>query len=355
MRGIETMTALQKIEQAQRSGALVFTNIENMQAKVDLYRTEVTILQFKESDFHEINGKYVPSRVTTDRIGEACGIQFIKDTCRVTPETREDSICGKRTAYCAEAQGKVRMPDGSWRTSTVDEYEFDPVLRAMLDKKVIELTDETKKIVGRGIMEYIKVARQRAATGARVRVIRQLTGMPAAFDKSEALKPMVFTRIVQNTDYILRTPEGRAMATAQALGLDVASLFGPRNAPALPPPTDKIEEPYTPPEPADPEPKARNTTAHLAAQAAADDELDFPEDDEGETRQEETEFDRLTGTLEEYMSYREHLDVTTKSGVNPYKMAQNELESNTATEESRRKMIKRLREFLVAKHVKGVS
>ena len=60
MRGIETMTALQKIEQAQRSGALVFTNIENMQAKVDLYRTEVTILQFKESDFHEINGKYVP-------------------------------------------------------------------------------------------------------------------------------------------------------------------------------------------------------------------------------------------------------------------------------------------------------
>jgi hypothetical protein len=345
--------ALQIVRAAQSKGALIFANIENMEAKVDLYRTEVTEIIFKETDFHTINGKFMPNKASTDRIGEACGVQFIQAACRVTVEPREDPLCGKRTAYRGEAQGKVRMPDGSWRFSTVDEYEFDPVLRAMLDKNITELNEQTKKTVGRAILEYTKVARQRAATGARLRVIRQITGMPVAFEKTDALKSMIFTRVVQNTDYILKTPEGRAMATAQALGWDAASLFGARKD-ALPPAAGNIEEPHTPAETA--KPGNENSAANLAAEAADDDEPDFPTDTEGENPQkEETEFDRLTRTLEEYTTFKEYLDVTTKSGVNPYKLAQDELASKTATEESRLKMIQRIRGYLIAKNVQGVA
>jgi hypothetical protein len=139
--------------------------------------------------------------------------------------------------------------------------------------------------------------------------------------------------------------------------VDVAALFGARK-PALAPSTGT--EDITPAETTKPEPEGSNgkgnDAANLAAEAAADDEPDFPPDTEDEPwQQEETEFDRLTGTLEEYMSFKEYLDVTTSNGINPYKLAENELNSKTATEESRRKMVNRLRDYLISKHVKGVA
>jgi hypothetical protein len=348
---VNNETALAVVQKAKDDGALVFTNMENFEAKTELYRTEVTILSSHESDFHGINGKFMPTRATTDRIGEACGVQFIQAACRVTAETRDDPLCGKHTVYCAQAQGKVRMPDGSWRTSTVDEYEFDPVLRAMLDKNVTELNETTKKTIGRTIMDYTKVGRQRAATGARLRVIRQLTGMPAAFEKADVLKPMVFTRIVQNTSYILSTPEGRAMATAQALGVDMSTLFGGRKLldsttvqPEGNPPPDEHPPPDTPP---------KHNPADLAAQAAAADEPEFPDEPTGPgTAPEATEFQRLTNNLLEFLDgYKNELDVVTKTGRNPYKLAEAELAHPAATEETRRSMIKRLMAFLKAKGI----
>jgi hypothetical protein len=362
--------ALAIVKAAQNKGALVFTNIENFEAQVDLYRTEVTQMTFRQEDFHNIGGKYMPNKAATDRIGEACGVQFIQSACRVTVETYDDPLCGKRTVYRAEAQGKVRMPDGSWRTSTVDEYEFDPVLRAMLDKNIIELNEQTKKTVGRTILEYTKVARQRAATGARLRVIRQLTGMPAAFEKADATKPFVFTRIVQNTSYILQTPEGRAMATAQALGVDVTALFGGRKT-AIEAPipqeggdddqpfphehttTSAVDEPQG----SDNEPHISNAERLAGEAACGDDELAFGDDEDGgaQDKQPENEFDHLTASLEEYLTFKEYLDITAKNGVNPYELAEKELNDKAATVESRTKMIERVKNFLIASHVKGVA
>jgi uncharacterized protein YfaQ (DUF2300 family) len=138
------------------------------------------------------------------------------------------------------------------------------------------------------------------------------------------------------------------MATAQALGVDIASLLGTR--PSLPVSGD-VKEAYAIVDSA-----AANETsaAHLAAEALTQ-EPDFPEDSAERNQQATTEFDNLTVTLENYMSYKDYLDVTTKSGTNPYKLAQDELASKNATAESRTKMIKRLRDLLLAKHVKGVA
>jgi hypothetical protein len=341
-------TALATINAAQENGALVFVNTENFEAKVDLYRTEVTKLQFKQEDFHALSDGFMPTKAAIDRIGEACGILFIQSACKVYTEIREDDICGRRTVYRAEAQGKVRMPDGSWRESTVDEYEFDPVLRAMLDKNVTELNDQTRKAIGRKTLELSKVARQRAATGARLRVIRQLTGMPTAFTAAEKIRPMVFTRIVQNTRYILQTPEGRAMATAQALGVDVASLFGGGKK-ALPqaegaaPAITQSEGEYTDITAAPEAPPAE------AWQVQSGTIPDF-EPPPAQAAPAPSEFELLTNNILEFLEgFGAELNITVASGANPYKTAETELQNPNATVETRRDMINRLRAFLKQK------
>jgi len=363
---MSAVTALAKIEAAEKSGALVFVDREWLEEKTPLYKPEITEVEInKENDCFNISGKFMPKREVVDRISEANGIDFTFG--EVKTMTIEDDMCGKRIVYTAKAQGRRRMSDGSWRMSSINDYDFDPVLRGMLDYDVTELNSETKqkrrttrdgKAYGSSLARYIldlqKVAAQRASTGARLRVARELAGMPIAFTEQEISKPLYFGRIVQNTEYILKTPEGRKLATAVALGVDVTTLFG---KPSLPSATVTGEEPLcSPAEPTEPEPTPEpgNNTADLAAQAAADD-VDFPAEGNEAQETEQEEFERLTVELEQYLTYKDVLDVKTKSGVNPYQLAQSEFNSKTATVLSRGAMVKRVRDFLVMKKVPGVA
>lgn len=350
-------TALAIIERAQKGGALVFVNRDNLESRTKLYRTEITQIQAKQDEFHKVNGKFMPNKAVTDRIGEANGIQFIDKNCFV--ETQMRPACAglpERCVYVGYAQGKVRMPDGNWRESTVENYEFDPTLRAAEDapnKKDYgkpagydPFDPANKSKFNRDILAYVKPAMARAATGARLRVIRQLSGMPETFTAEEITRPLAFARIVQNTEYILETPEGRTMATAKALDMDVSSLlFGkkPDHAQAIAASTDmtasKVEpenlrsanEPETETEPS-------ADTASLAAQA----------NPTGTKSAEDQEFEELTVSLEALLeSNKAVLDRETRTG-NPYKLAKDELESFAATIESRKAMTGKIESFLEA-------
>jgi len=351
---VSNENALAIIQTARRNGSLVFVE-QNFMPQTELYRPEVTTITLKKEDCHNISGKFMPKREFIDRIGEAAGIVFNDVRCRT--EIIDDPATGKCLVFVGNAQGKVRTSDGSWRTSSMQEYDWDPTLRAMLDCNVTELTPETRKLRKKGkwdkegkstdelIMEYKKHGKQRAQTGARLRVIRELTGMPTALTAEEIGKPLVFARIVQNTGYILSTPEGNAMATAQALGVDMAALFGGRNTLAAPTEPEREIRDVTP-EPGDVPPDGSGDS--LAAQAASGDD-DFPEDP---VEQSETEFMRLSLEIEQLMeSHRGTLDKTISTGKNPYEMAQAELANPNATEESRRSMCRRLRTFLEKKGV----
>lgn len=207
------------IDNARQRGALIFAP-QNLECP-ELYRAEVTEIAARSDEFHNMKGKYMPNRAVTDRISEAAGIDFIAAQCRVVSEIREampEFDLPRRTVFIGYAQGRVRLPDGSWRNSTVSEYEFDPMLRAV---------KEGKPAKSREALEYATFARQRASTGARLGVIRQLTGMPVTFTQVEISKPLIFSRIVQNTDYILGTKEGRMMAIAAATGM-AGLLYGPQ-------------------------------------------------------------------------------------------------------------------------------
>jgi hypothetical protein len=184
--------------------------------------------------------------------------------------------------------------------------------------------------------------------------------MPISLTADQISKPLLFGRIVQNTSYILQTPEGRAMATAQALGWDAASLFG---KPSLPPAAEAQEAEYTATKTTDPEPENKpednGNAAALAGEAAGDageDDADFPADENEIQQAKKNQFEELSLTLEQYMtSYKDSLNVECKNGVNPYKLAQSEFANKDATVESRSKMIDRVITFLKSKHVPGVA
>jgi hypothetical protein len=250
--------ALVLVNKARSAGALIFAQ-PNLETP-PLYRAEITEIKSRPDEFHDMKqGKYMPNKAVVDRIGDAAGIDFLNSSCGVRSELRDDDI-GKRTVFIGYAQGRTRLPDGSWRQSSVEEYEFDPLLRAKIEKE-----RDGEAAVKSKYLEYAKVARQRASTGARVRVIRQLVGMPVTFSDAERNKPLVFSRIVQNTDYILGTKEGRMMAIAAATGV-AGMLYGPHAAQTAPAAL-AVETEYEEPEmrPADDQ-----QTAGLAAQALDD-------------------------------------------------------------------------------------
>lgn len=210
--------ALQIIEDAEGRNALVYVDRNNF-TMAPIYKPEVTEIIAQPDEFHTVEGKKQPKRDLVDRIGTAAGVTFIDSLCKVE-ESRAEAIkidnldLPDRPVFTGRACGKVLMSDGSWRQSSVEEYQFDPILRA-----TAEGGDTKKKL------NYLRFAASRAATGARLRVIRQLVGMPVAFNEPDTRRPMVFARIVRNTDFIMQTPEGRAAAISVALGV-APQLFG---------------------------------------------------------------------------------------------------------------------------------
>ena len=176
---MDTKNALMIINDAAKNGALAFVG-QGIAEVVPLYKLEATVIDVTVADFHVIQGKFVARKEVCDRIGDAAGISFIAAQCGAKTELREDEF-GKRTVFIGFAQGRTRLPDGSWRESSVEEYEFDPYLRAQEDAS----KPDAKKTVAQYRMDYMKAGRQRSQTGARLRVIRQLTGMPTALEKDK--------------------------------------------------------------------------------------------------------------------------------------------------------------------------
>jgi len=191
---------------------LVFVAEEDLQTQ-SMFLPEVVIIHSTPDDFWNISGKFMPKRHQKDRIAEAAGIAFLEENCG----TRTEKVDGN-TAYVGFAQGKKRMPDGTWRTSSICEYEFDPVKRAeediLRDTKGKYKTEKDKKL---HLLNLQKFGRARASTGARLRVINELTGMPTSLEPNQIKKAMVFARVAVNTDRLLEDPELKKVAIDHAM------------------------------------------------------------------------------------------------------------------------------------------
>ena len=209
------------VEKYRSQNYLVFVNPEDLNTQT-MFLPEVVLVNSTPEEFHNINNKFMPKRHQTDRIGEAAGVVFLEDNCG----TRIDKIDGN-TVYVGFAQAKKRLPDGTWRVSSICEYELNPIKRVeedvLRDTKGKYKTEKDQKLA---LLNYQKFGRARASTGARLRVIRELTGMPTAIEAKDLSKAMVFCRIALNTDQLLQQPELRETAVKLALGAK-ETIYGP--------------------------------------------------------------------------------------------------------------------------------
>ena len=210
--------AMQIVKEQKTKGSLIYVRDEDLQAQA-MFVPEITVLETTPEDFHTIDGRYQPKSHKTDQIGTAAGVSFIPEHCG-TRIVDENIVVGF-------AQGKRRLPDGTFRTSNVQEYEFDCGVRAELDfladTKGKYSSDIAKK---KHILELRKFRTARASTGARLKVIRELVGIPISFTAPQMRLPLVIGRISLNTDKLLEDPGTRGQVIQNMLG-SADNVYGP--------------------------------------------------------------------------------------------------------------------------------
>ena len=193
-------------------------------------------------------GKVMPSREVTDQIGSAAGVTFIESGCSVE---KLDS-----TTWVGRATAERMMRDGS-RERRVAEYEWDAALRA---EETAKATGGSKYVAA--LLQNRKFGRQRADTGARLRVIRSLTGIPTAFRPDAAKRPIVLARSSLNVEVAMADPVMRQALIAQAIGAQSDVFGGLRNV--TPAPEALPDAPATP---------LDEETAEVVADKIVDDEV----------------------------------------------------------------------------------
>lgn len=209
--------AFELIQKHKASQDLIFVTEEDLRTHT-MFIPEVVVIHAAPDDFHNISGNYMPKGYQTDRIGEASGISFIDSAC----STRKES----EYVWIGRSQGQKRSPDGTWRKSHVHEYEFDAEKRSQEDFLNHPDRYSTEILKKKRLLELARFGRQKAGTGAHLKVIRELTGMPISFKQQEVHKAMVFSRVAVNTDLLLADPEMREAAIKVALGAS-QQIYGP--------------------------------------------------------------------------------------------------------------------------------
>lgn len=178
-----------------------------------MFKAVKTLIPVVPSDFHEkpINGQMMPKQHHVNRIADAAGITF-----ETVEKVKDD------TSWTVTVRASKRGPDGTMRSAD-GSYNYDWV--------------EREKDGGK------RVALQRAETGARLRAIRAVVGIPTAFDRDNFQRALEVCRIVVDTDALLNDPEMRNAAIDHALGAKHA-MYGPgeRNVTAE---HEQIEAPET--------------------------------------------------------------------------------------------------------------
>jgi hypothetical protein len=198
-----------------------------------LLEVQIEAVVVRKDEFHNLAGSYAPKKETLDKFAQAAGINF-----NTTAETTRKEGDG---CYVGTAQGMVLGPDGKWQMGPVCEYEFDVDVR-LEESKLNGKADWENKIgnkPGRREMslneialeriQFQKVGRQRANTGARSRATLSLLGMQTGFkdlfskdDQDGATRTFLFSRIIVNAKN-----EMVAQHMLNQITGNTAALFGP--------------------------------------------------------------------------------------------------------------------------------
>ena len=211
--------AREQVKKYQEDGAMICIRPEDLATHGMFYPVPVAI-PANESDFHQIKGgKLMPKGHHTEKIARATGTSIFD----VSSRKERDYI------WVGSAKGRRRMPDGTYEQKGAD-YEFDAEMRA--EEDILGDADKYPTDVSKRqhLLALCRFGRQRAETGASLRVIRKLANIPTAFSRGEINRSMIFVRIEVNTDQLLTNPSTARMAVQLAIGDGgaVQQIYGPQ-------------------------------------------------------------------------------------------------------------------------------
>jgi hypothetical protein len=207
--------------------ALSFFRPDALGEVLPLYKIVETSIEATKEEFHNISGSFTPGKAVLDRVADASGISYLQENCGVKIEKLASPYYGYTDLrFVGYAQGEVTEPDGTKRRSSVCEYEFDVMIRSeeeFLKDDSKYPSDIAKK---KYVLKLTKVARARANTGARSRVVRELTGMPTGF------KANIFNGndVVMHFKKVVANPENEMVLKAGLKNMfgTTESLYGKR-------------------------------------------------------------------------------------------------------------------------------
>lgn len=216
------------------------SHLEDLSQLLEVHIEAITV---RKDEFHEMDGgkAYMPRKETLDKFAAAAGVSY--------NESAESTRLEGDGCYVGRSQAMVMGPDGKMILGSACEYEFDVKVRTEEMKLAGKADWSNKDENGRpGRKEYSeldlqkelinfrKVGRQRANTGARNRATVSILGMPTGikglFEKKDPENKTVtflFSRIIINAKNELvmnRMLDGIAG--------NATALYGPQAARALP-------------------------------------------------------------------------------------------------------------------------
>jgi|GEM_PF-1801198 len=208
-----------------------------------LLEVHIEAIVCRKDEFHEMEGgkAYMPRKETLDKFAAAAGVSY--------NEAAESTRLEGDGCYVGRSQAMVMGPDGKMIFGSACEYEFDVKVRTLEMELVGKADwdhkdqygkpgrkDYTELELRKELVNFRKVGRQRANTGARNRATVAILGMPTGikglFDKKDPDSKTVtflFSRIIINAKNELvmnRMLDGMAG--------NAAALYGPQAARALP-------------------------------------------------------------------------------------------------------------------------
>lgn len=253
----------------------------------------------KAGDIYEPSwGKFALGKRPLNAISNAVGI--IWDSASTT--ILESSTRKSR----AKATGAMRKPNGEWIVlsdeKTVDLGAIEAELWSKNEDEAKkgrpywenrqkqysrwssgkEKTEWIQHEVKKAMLQYRKFKDERAMTGAKERVIRQLLAIKATYTKAELVKPLAFPRVTFDSSKMLKDPEMRQAALDRMTG-SIGAIFGPGNG--------QHERDVTPQKTALPEPKEAEkpeTTEQPDEKIESDDDVPWETEEEQLAKTEET-------------------------------------------------------------------
>tara|TARA_Y100000310_G_scaffold325072_1_gene387990 strand:- start:1456 stop:2475 length:1020 start_codon:yes stop_codon:yes gene_type:complete len=217
----ESQTAIATIQKHREANALVYVSEADLQTQ-KMFKPVVSVITgLTPDDFHQVDhGRLQPKRHVVDEIKEKAGIDFVfGEVQNLNDHT-----------WKGRAQGRKRLPDGTWMLSSICEYEFNAEIKAEKDflkspQKYPSAAAKRKHLLG-----YLDNGNTRANTGARLRVIREINHMPTAFKPQQLQRAIVVARVEVNSDALLEEPGMERAAIGHAFGQSessVEAVFGP--------------------------------------------------------------------------------------------------------------------------------